>query len=154
MYRTARVRVREKAVTSSLSGCRGSYLVNQAKFSSAVIATTIFAAKASNTQNIIFDHTLPLITSQLFSLKLKTKSTLLNSAESECISIVLETCCPIGWVKQYLYEIALQFTVTLQFACLTNDLIFRLIVDISHYFVSLTEFVGPIAQLVSNWLRV
>ena len=39
---------------------RGSYLVKQAKFSSAVIATTIFTAKASHTQNIIFDHTLPL----------------------------------------------------------------------------------------------
>ena len=38
----------------------GSYLVNQAKFSSAVIATTIFTAKASHTQNMIFDHTLPL----------------------------------------------------------------------------------------------
>ena len=60
MYRIARVRVREKAVTSSLSGFRGSYLVNQAKFSSAVITTTIFTAKASHTQNKIFDHTLPL----------------------------------------------------------------------------------------------
>ena len=40
---------------------RGSYLVNQAKFSSAVIATTIFTAQASHTQNKIFDHTLPLI---------------------------------------------------------------------------------------------
>ena len=60
MYRIARVRVREKAVTSSPSSFRGSYLVNHAKFSSAVIATTIFTAKASHTQNIIFDHTLPL----------------------------------------------------------------------------------------------
>ena len=34
--------------------------MNQAKFSSAVIATTIFTAKASHTQNIIFDYTLPL----------------------------------------------------------------------------------------------
>ena len=39
---------------------RGVYLVNQAKLSSAVIATTIFNAKASHTQNMIFDHTLPL----------------------------------------------------------------------------------------------
>ena len=50
----------EKAVTSSLSGFRGSYLVNQAKFSSAVVATTILTAKASHTQNIICYHTLPL----------------------------------------------------------------------------------------------
>ena len=61
LYYTARVRVKgETAVTSSLCGFRGSYLVNQAKFSCAVIATTIFTAKASHTQNIIFDHTLPL----------------------------------------------------------------------------------------------
>ena len=60
LYYTARARVREKAVTSSPSSFRGSYLVNQAKFSCAVIATTIFTAKASHTQNIIFDHTLPL----------------------------------------------------------------------------------------------
>ena len=61
MYRIARVRVRETAVMSSLSGCRGLHLVNQAKSSSAVIATTIFTAKASHTQNMIFDHTLPLM---------------------------------------------------------------------------------------------
>ena len=52
--------MREKAVTSSLFGFRGSYFVNQAKLSTAVIATTIFTAKASRTQNMIFDHTLPL----------------------------------------------------------------------------------------------
>ena len=56
----ARCRVREKAVTSSLCGFRDSYLVKQTKFSSAVLATTIFTAKASHTQNMIFDHTLPL----------------------------------------------------------------------------------------------
>ena len=61
---TARARVREKAMTSSPSSFRGSYLVNQAKFSSAVIATTIFTTKANRTQNIIFDHTLPLIPEQ------------------------------------------------------------------------------------------
>ena len=62
MYRIARVQEREEAVTSSLSSCGGSYLVNQTKFSSAVIATTIFTAKASHTEIIIFDHTrtLPL----------------------------------------------------------------------------------------------
>ena len=65
MYRIARVRVRETAVTSSLCGFRGSYLVHQAKFSSAVIATTIFTAKASHTQTIIFDHTLPLETPEV-----------------------------------------------------------------------------------------
>ena len=43
---------REKAVTSSPSSFRGSYLVNQAKFTSAVIATTIFTAKASHIYKI------------------------------------------------------------------------------------------------------
>ena len=60
LYYTAHARVRETAVTSSPFSFRGSYLVNQAKFSSAVIATTIFTAKASHTQNMIFDHSLPL----------------------------------------------------------------------------------------------
>ena len=66
LYYTARARVKETAVTSSPSIFRGSYLVNQAKFSSAVIATTIFTAKASHTQNIIFDYTLPLNTPESF----------------------------------------------------------------------------------------
>ena len=53
---------------------RGSYLENYAKFSCAVIATTIFTAKASHTQNIIFDHTLPLKIVKFRILKLENWS--------------------------------------------------------------------------------
>ena len=51
-YSIARCRAREKAVTSSQCGFRGSLLVNQAKSSYAVTTTTIFTAKPHYTKNI------------------------------------------------------------------------------------------------------